>query len=409
MPGPPTQKGKFKPRKPAKKIHVGVTDAATVVPDTAPSSAVQPAAASAAARAAETGRGGRGKGREGRGRGRGRAPVPQGQVFFTATTQSAKKTKSAGTAVGSKAKSKADGDNKSLLIQRKDTETYEEVVGILDKPIGSEKGKAEKKSVLESYDDSDYVGRSRYDQGQEGGASRYLPEDGFTYDSDSSLEEAKPRPRNTNIPPTRLPFPVAPLPVGVGAKDTGKRPFMYLDQQTGKTASRDLATATVEDTGPSPFVDAKDLDALQAEMDSIFLFQFPTRLPALVPQSALATANGTDAATKSNNDATMEEVDSATNVGEQPGHPALRQTAEVVTTPIKPGSFDNTMAGAIPGRLGKLLVYKSGKTVLVFQGPNGSPEVSLCSVRPVAGDVVRPKNCMPIDPNECFRRLDLWF
>jgi hypothetical protein len=197
MPVPPSQKGKFKPRKPAKKIHVGVAEAATVVPDPAPSSAVQRAASVSAAQAATagTGRGGRGQGREGgRGTGRGRAPVPQGQVFFTATTQAAKKTRSAGS-TGANNKAKAATDNKSLLVQCKDTEAYKEVVGTLDKAIGSEVGKAEKKSVLESYDDSDYLGQGKYyEKGQEGGASQYLPEDGFTYDSDSSLEEAKARP-----------------------------------------------------------------------------------------------------------------------------------------------------------------------------------------------------------------------
>ena len=48
------------------------------------------------------------------------------------------------------------------------------------------------------------------------------------------------------------------------------------------------------------------------------------------------------------------------------------------TAPLNSQCFDNTLASAIPGRLGKLVVYKSGKTVLFLPGPDGSyPEIRM--------------------------------
>lgn len=50
----------------------------------------------------------------------------------------------------------------------------------------------------------------------------------------------------------------------------------------------------------------------------------------------------------------------------------------VATQSLQTSGFDNSLSGAVPGRLGKIKVYESGKTVLVFEGPDGQPAVRGC-------------------------------
>ena len=50
-------------------------------------------------------------------------------------------------------------------------------------------------------------------------------------------------------------------------------------------------------------------------------------------------------------------------------------TPDVVTPSTITTNFDNTLSKAPAGRLGRVVVYKSGKTVLVMGGDGGSPEV----------------------------------
>ena len=49
--------------------------------------------------------------------------------------------------------------------------------------------------------------------------------------------------------------------------------------------------------------------------------------------------------------------------------------ANVSTAATDTNCFDNALARAPAGRLGKIVVYKSGKTELVMGGENGAPEV----------------------------------
>ena len=53
----------------------------------------------------------------------------------------------------------------------------------------------------------------------------------------------------------------------------------------------------------------------------------------------------------------------------------LSAISDLVTPPITAKSHDNVLASAAPGRIGRILVYKSGKTVLKLEGPDGSSSI----------------------------------
>jgi hypothetical protein len=357
MPPPPSQQGKFKPRKPVKKIKPGAATASSgIQPSEAPSSAAAVGTAAYNATNDRGGRGGRGRGADGGrggrgGRGRGRTPLPQGKVFFTAgakqQTGAAKKRVSAAT-----------------RMQNREVDPSEEVVGQLDSAIGTSTGKQSdmgKKSVLDSMDYEE-MDHNAEPQGGRGGKGFTL--EGVFYDSDSSEEEErnKRRVRQTNVKPVELPFPDVVVPLGVGAKG---RPVMYDIPQPKAELSDPSLQNEVEtpESGLSPFVDLEQKEGLKWEQDSWFLVQLPTRLPPLQQNVPEGTAQGSD-----NDEPTTEEVTS----GE--GNP-MQIISELVTPPVQANSFDNALVNAVPGRLGKLVVYKSGKTVLVMDGPDGTDKV----------------------------------
>jgi hypothetical protein len=375
MAPPPSQKGKFKPRKPVKKIAKPGAAAAAIQPTEAPSSAAAAAynptndrggrggrgrgadeGRGGRGRGADEGRGGRGRGRDGGrggrgGRGRGRSPLPQGKVFFTAAakqeTGASKKRVSAAT-----------------RMQNRDVDPSEEVVGQLDSAIGTSNGKgSEKKSVLDSM--NDYEEMDQYAQPEPGRGGKGITLEGVFYDSDSSEEEErnKRRVRHTTVKPVELPFPVVELPLGVGAKG---RPVMYDLPQT-KPISSDPSLEkndVASESDVSPFVDLIQKESLEWEQDSWFLVQLPTRLPPLQQQNVPA---GPAPGSETDEPPSTEEVTSAGPIV----NPDL-MISEVVTPPVGLTSFDNALVNAVPGRLGKLVVYKSGKTVLVMEGPDGN-------------------------------------
>jgi hypothetical protein len=185
-----------------------------------------------------------------------------------------------------------------------------------------------------------------------------------TYDSDSSEEgqATTTNQANVSIPPTELPFPVAPLPVGIGASSlNGERPAMYSfqQQQESEKKKNEPLLMEIQKDAPlvSPFVDWTDAKLRQDERDSWFIFQFPTRLPEL-KSTAVPDAIPSDVPSSSLKPDTVQSM------------PATVATPSTVTS-----SFDNALSRASPGRLGKIVVYKSGKTELVMGGDNGTPEV----------------------------------
>ena len=174
-----------------------------------------------------------------------------------------------------------------------------------------------------------------------------------TYDSDSS-EETEQNRFSTSVPPTELPFPVATLPVGVAGHE---RPVLYDCQrpQDSKSDKEEPLVMELQRDQPlvSPFVDER---RWREEDDSWFLFQLPTRLPPLVASPEPEKSDEIMADAASSSDAAVE-------------------TPDVVTPSTITTHFDNALSQAPAGRLGKIVVYKSGKTVLRMGGDDGTPEV----------------------------------
>lgn len=326
VPPPPSQAGKFKPRKPAKRVPA---------PGTASVSAAQ---SNSTARSSSNGRGGggRGRGRGRAGRGRGRLPLPKGQVFFTGNTPpaSAGKTKSApkkGSALSSGSSdstAKKETNRLTIKMEGKHETSDEVIVGELDEGIGASIcGSKGEKSVLEQ----ESKGPSKFvdEAASAPDPSLSIAE---TYGSDSSDDEisilrkqrkGKLPITNKYIQPSQLPFPPAPVPVGVGLAEN--RPILYEDTDSDAMQKS------------SPFVDPDNSEAKEKEMQSWFLFQFPTRLP-------LDSVTAPDAVSS-------EEI------------PALAASSQVSIPHILPNSFDNILASN-SGHMGKIKVYKSGKTIL---------------------------------------------
>lgn len=340
---PPTQAGRFKPRKPAKRIVPGsATSAASLTAGVA-------ADDSAATRQQQqrSGRGGRGGGRQPYGRGA--APMPRGQVFFTgnAAPESARSRSSAqsksSSGGGASSSEGAGGGKKKVTtkMEGKHEASDEMIVGELDEAIG---GGVAASNSRGAKDDDFTAARSASMIDEDAAAAPNLtfsiPD---TYDSDSSEDERKGRRRmstnqTTMLQPSCLPFPEAQLPVGIGPAQV--RPSLY------RQKSDDLVPG-VETS--SPFVDIRTNEALRKEEQKTwFLFQFPTRLPydtAVVPPPAV----------------------SSEDVAMSAASPNVVDASDVSIPTILPNAFDNTM-GAHAGKLGKISIYKSGKTVLDMGG-----------------------------------------
>jgi hypothetical protein len=274
--------------------------------------------------------------------------MPRGQVFFTgnaapdsARSRSSAQGKSSSSGGGMSSSDPSGGGKKKVTIKMegKHEASDEMIVGELDEAIGGGLGAS---NNMGAKDDDFTRPTSMLD---EDGAT--APNLGFsipeTYDSDSSEDERKGRRRTstsqtTMLQPSRLPFPEAKVPVGIGPAQV--RPSLY--EQT----SDDLVPG---DATSSPFVDVRSNEALgKEEQKTWFLFQFPTRLPfdtAVVPPPPI-----------SSDDVTMSAAS-----------PNVVDASDVSIPTILPNAFDNTMA-AHAGKLGKISIYKSGKTVIDMGG-----------------------------------------
>mmetsp|Transcript_17185 Transcript_17185/g.35453 ORF Transcript_17185/g.35453 Transcript_17185/m.35453 type:complete len:408 (-) Transcript_17185:277-1500(-) len=357
-PPKPTQKGKFRPKKPQKKASKPISTPATAeaaTPSAPPAvnsddiwrnnAPIEPRGARGGRGG---GRGGGGRGRGGRGgRGRGRIPIPQGTVFFTGGEK-----KSASSAKGStisKRISSASAGASRTSVKREETNAQvmdastEEVVGQLDTAIGGT-AKAKKESVLEKDDGKDYVEDERPADG--GGVSMNLNiSAGCMYDSDSSDEASTRAQTNSLIAPLELPF-------------SSKSPMIHPDVTSSSHV--DEHDCDVEEAQPvSPFVVTDNMEDIREEKNSWFLVQLPTRLPPM--QKAFSSAEN------DNGDA-METDDQTTTT--PAANNALSNISEVAVPPVTTSRFDHGLDKNAPGMIGKILVYKSGKTVLVMDGPD---------------------------------------
>ena len=365
MAPPPSQAGKFKPRKAVKKVRVG-----DITPTGVPSSSAAAPTERSAGRGGRSGRGGRGGGRGGAGRG----PQPQGQVFFTATPADVKKGAVKSQSLAAKAQAAATSTNfksskNSAASQKaaadaarakREADSHEEVVGTLEEGIGSSNQDADANGRSKK-GDSKSEGTSTHDDyydtpmgkanGKISSSSRKpsAAAANYTYETDSSMEDdddSSKAEADPKMQPVVLPFPGSSASVGIGET---QRPVFYPLEANNTAPNQPLskAPATMEESiikdpvGTSPFVSSGDARAIAAEDDSWFLVQLPTRLPPVQP---------------SKNALPMDES----------------QGLEVRNAPVQVGRFDNSLASARSGRLGKM-----GKFCVLDDPPNGYPVSSV--------------------------------
>jgi hypothetical protein len=281
MAPPPSQAGKFKPRKPARAI--------------AASSAGNPTAASS--------------------RGRRRTPAaarvaPQGKAYFTAQP--------------------AGG---GVVTAPSRQEVDEEIVGTLDQAVGA----TFSQSASQQRDVGTRPAASGPFSERAGGfavATTHLPSssDGggyIYYDSDSSMEDEFAPTRDAHESIAR-PLTL-PLFSSVGISDES---LEYDTSAGGLSATFQNGPNSVQTSRSNQNLEVSFLP----KANEWCLVQLPTRLPIMLPNK---------------NEADLDEV-------------KVIETAPVATPPIQEEAFDNALLQArAPGRLGRLLVYESGKTVFV--------------------------------------------
>lgn len=359
---PPSQAGRFKPRKPIRKAPVRSAGASTneQTPSTTGTAIQTPATMEVASRAPVAGRG---RGRGGRGRGRGsRAPAPQGQAFFTGVAPS--NAPPASTRNAAIASATAPRVSVSTLLKRRTEQrkraaqaaSNEEVVGTMEEGVGAQFANTmvdDKPEEVGSSNNADgsrddtatansilVDSKSRGGTGSSGTAARSSNSDGpfvsgYTYDSDSS-EDADGSPTKKAIPSRYLRH-----------QPTIKPLVLPFPTPASTTAASRLSVTSTSDPVAEPVTSAPAFGSEEdVNKDSWFLVQLPTRLPPLhrrlIPDRQASSG-------------------------------------DIVATPAaKEGAFDNTLTETQAGRLGKIKIHESGKMVLELEGVGGHPVVCTC-------------------------------
>ena len=299
---PPTQAGKFKPRKPAKKIRAGAatTGDHAAAAATSSAAAVPPAVRSSSSHTTSTAsphpaaaaRGGR-AGRGGRGRGAGRAdkPIVQGPSFFTA--QPAPVASSSQRGGGGAARAAAGGGDGAATAARgtgtvrggrdsnhANTSMEEEIVGTLDEAIFPEQvesSAAKKKAATRG--------------------KRRMPRRGWIA---TALRRRAARRRRRCLRRAASFWKVTiPIRIPVGKKTTTRNPRRkprHVLRVLSSTALPQPLSPTFATTTTTTHPQQQQQQSTQlfgsATMDQkneLFLVQFPTRLPPVVPQAQLKT------------------------------------------------------------------------------------------------------------------------
>ena len=422
----PVQAGKFKPlKRPAKKAAVATEpSSASTKPAAAPSSSnndvKQPGSTTTTTAAADKptattnsrsrspkGRGGGrgsngGRGRGGRG-GRGKFIAPTGQAFFTGNAIATGTSNASAAAAGTRAArgghgpvdsiSAATGPTapkytvtreaaKSAAAAARAREGEGEEIVVMEMDLDdddNDEGKKKKKSVLEQ-DRPEREGPSLYDDEVE---ETVVDMDAFEYDSDSSIEEEKQRRKGHvgqfRMAPTQLPFPVAPHQQAMyDCQDATKNTSLIeekksadVEMSTEKQQSSSLLSDPVLE---SPFIDLNTAteDLKQLELDSWFLMKFPTRLPHL--------NNSVSGGSNPNVKKEISEGDEPDFVGSsnEVNNNMMSATVSVGEGPSTATGYDDTLKDIPPGRYGRIVVRKSGRTELIVGGgDSGEPEVRM--------------------------------
>lgn len=441
---PPSQAGRFKPRKPASRK---------------PATAIaRPANADATPKpggeAGSSGRGNdgplsRGQGRGRGGRGRGRFAVPKGQVFFTGsaaarapgdntnTASTAKTSVSShnvtdsianqdiviipgmGSSTRARGNTKASSDVGKTAQERmlasalaRSGEGEEVIVGEMEEGSGVGDGK-KKRGILESAPDDEF--RSSIFDNDEGDHVE-LPADAFTYDSDSStdgdakrathmLNERKRKDNRARIPlqPQQLPFPPT--------RKTGSDEVEYLykcQMQSSNTDGNEGVSEFSSSDPPlrTPFINHEKATAEQRKEEQLswMIFKLPTRLPRLIPHCTLSgkatkTEPGSHTAV-----ASPDVIKSETDLGDLSSPDAILSSSMPDTTHATAVDqtavgYDDTLKDAAAGRYGKIIVHKSGKAYLIVGGEDSkTPQVKMLLSEGLTCGFLQ--QAVVIDPNQ---------
>ena len=367
------------------------------------------------------GRGGR-RGGPGRGSGGGRFVIPTGAAFFTgeaakrgdaagsssqgaaggtiivprggmgaaaaASSLSSSATRTSRTARSAAARAKGDDEGEEIIVgEMMDVDDY-----------GTDKGGG--KTGASSSKRTERLPRVYDDDPLEEEAFKpvFGSLDPYLYDSDSSMEVEIVGRRKTHsgqhhddddvgvtIPPTQLPFPIAPHQQTM--YDCQEERF---EEEKKMSDDGDAAAATVTNnissklSDPplqSPFLNlsAVSEELKQIEANSWFLVKFPTRMPLLDTTSSSSTSKKKAVRIKSeSHDDLFGDPDAvgSSNIDQSIGGGGASGILASTSAPSGPLGFDDTLKDAPAGRYGKIVVRKSGKTELIIGGGNGTPRVS---------------------------------
>lgn len=396
-PPPPSQAGKFKPRKPPPKkpsagssvvITPGISSSSNAAPST--SGATGSPTNKESTGSNSSGRGGRGgsgnaRGRGGRGRG-GRMPIPQGRVFFT------------GIEAQQQQQQKSSGPTKAGVLGSNSSKSKEGEEIIVGEISGDGVGAAAIARAAAGggsdggrfYDDDRWSGP--YDN--ETATSANLPPTAYTYESSSDDEPdeiLKKLPQSKNRFPTNMPISICP-PNATGTTTTTTKMSTQVEEDV--TSQLDKLHQEQDPPMTSPFVEGN----LSPMSSPWILFKFPTRLPRIHPRCTISTKQESDEQPRPDALVSSSSIpDEATSQDEmmmlEDDNTKFLSNLSSVT------SYDNTLKDISAGHYGKLLVYKSGKTVLVL----GSPDQPTGNVRMLVMDGIHPsfqQQVVCIDPKD---------
>ena len=433
---PPTQAGRFKPRKPAAR---GASVKAPTTSNTgrdessgrgASGNSTGPAAGRGRGR--DGGRGGRAAGRDGRGRGRGRGRFadPKGQVFFTGSATASDGAAKKGTAKsvttmestmnedvvfmpgmgasaahrGSKESSRVGNTTQERMAASalaRSGEGEEVIVGEMEEGAGIGDGKKRRGKLEGSGND---MGPSMFENEEEDKVELSAAE--YTYDSDSSADgdvkraADQTRARSHILQPQRLPFPPPRKP------GTDELEILYKSQMPQTRAGKKEKSGEIMKKDPplrSPFLNLKEATADQRkeEQFSWMVFKLPTRLPRLAPHCTLSGR-----AMKNEVEMDIDPIDlslSGIEPGDAPMPAAVpssstRPLQDSVSNTVATG-YDDTLKDAAAGRYGKIVVHKSGKAYLVVGGADSkTPQVKMLLSEGLPCGFLQ--QAVAIDPNQ---------
>jgi hypothetical protein len=232
--------------------------------------------------------------------------MPRGQVFFTGQTDPKQSTAGARKRAATPAGAVSSSSTTTASVRPGGNE---EIVGTLDQGVGTNLPKSSKSKILTKSDENDFFEDEAVPTTKLGKVAAV-----YYSDSDSSAE--------------------------------GRRTTRITKAREDKDASQPLTL---------PFPDPKHAtpasyfgqDRKDENLNEWFLMQLPTRLLPLAKQDDVVDV------TDGKEEAEVEVIDGV-------------ETAPVSTKPIVNDAFDNILAKAPPGRIGKLRVYKSGRTELIL-------------------------------------------